>query len=207
MCHCFISLIKRGCTPTGHSSALGFGSAKSWSPLAVAPLLSPVFSRLSWLSILACSFFTSSSSSAWVDGKTKRWSMQKWHILEDRRAPIKKKYKLAFCVVRYHTHTFLPCLHKIVQIKNITLASFFFELKAHIMLSLPNMSFRITSTNEVRFSPGFVCLSLSNKKLKIYLDKFSGPFGNGTRKEWFEFWGDWKTTITEKVIFVYGEPK
>lgn len=45
-------------------SALGSGATDAELAVAAAPLLSVAFSFLSWLSILACSCFTNSSSSA-----------------------------------------------------------------------------------------------------------------------------------------------
>ncbi len=49
-----------------------------------------------------------------------------------------------------------------------------------------------TSAKEVMFSPGFVCLSVSNitQSYRRILMKFSGNVRNGTRNKWLDFGGD-----------------
>lgn len=90
----------------GYSSALGSGGADAELALAVAPLFSLAFSFASWLSILACSFFTSSSSSAWRDVTNKSFNAGEALRYGAQSGGNKKSYKTNsssfFCFVLRH---------------------------------------------------------------------------------------------------------
>lgn len=95
--HHYSSFSYKGSLLINYSSFVGSGATEAELFLAAAPLLSLAFSFLSWLSILACSCFTRSSSSAWREERAQRrdltwgtgWWTERWLEENDQRKEVR----------------------------------------------------------------------------------------------------------------------